>query len=128
MIYMFPETEKANERAKEILEPVKEVYNKPQMTKEQLENLRQVMQKAKEEIDSAENNIKRKVSVRTRWRRFAVTAAAFVAVFIILPNTSASAAYAMGELPSSARRESGTKGRQYDSGRHKTEYLPLEKR
>ena len=99
MIYMFPETEKANERAKEILEPVKEVYNKPQMTKEQLENLRQVMQKAKEEIDSAENNIKRKVSVRTRWRRFAVTAAAFVAVFIILPNTSASAAYAMGELP-----------------------------
>ncbi len=99
MIYIFPETEKANEQAKEILEPVREVYEKPQMTGEQLEKLRQVMQKAKEDIVFEEKNTKHKIRANKKWRRFAATAAAVIASFVILPNTSATAAYAMGELP-----------------------------
>ena len=75
MIYIFPETEKANERAREVLKSVKEEYQKPQMSEEQLEGLRQVMQKAKEEVSAEEKVSKKKERNRIEWRKFAATAA-----------------------------------------------------
>lgn len=95
MIYIFPETEKANERAREVLKNVKEEYQKPQMSEEQLESLRQTMQRAKAEGKSEEKRERNK----RRWTRAAAVAAVFAAFMIILPNTSATVAYAMSELP-----------------------------
>ena len=95
MIYIFPETEKANERAREVLESVKEEYQKPKMSEEQLEALRQTMQKAKKEVRSEEKKERSKI----RWAKTVATAAACIAAFIILPNTSATVAYAMRQMP-----------------------------
>lgn len=91
MIYDFNETKEQNDLVENQLLTLKENYIKSEMSKEQLEKLRAVIEDAKM-TDRKEQNKK--------WmRRFAVTAAALVGAFIILPNTSATVAYAMEQIP-----------------------------
>ena len=99
MIYIFPETEKMNEHVGEVLKPLKEAYEKPKMSKMQLESLCQVIQQAKAEVNMEEQATRKKFFAKTSWAKVVATAAVFVAMFIILPNTSATVAYAMGEIP-----------------------------
>lgn len=91
MIYDLYETKKQNDLVEGQLLALKEDYKKPKMSKEQLEKLRAVMEDAKM-TDGREQNKK-------SMRRFAVTAAAFVGAFMILPNTSATVAHAMEQIP-----------------------------
>lgn len=91
MIYNFYETKKQNDLVESQLLTLKEDYIKTEMSKEQLEKLRAVMEDAKM-TDRKEQNQK-------RMRRFAVTAAALVGAFVILPNTSVTVAHAMEQIP-----------------------------
>lgn len=74
------------------LKDIKSVYETPKMTERQLENMKQKIAQAKME-NSSERNKKNKVV------KFMATAAAVVAVFVILPNTSANVAHAMENIP-----------------------------
>lgn len=91
MIFDFNETKKQNDLVESQLLALKEDYIKSEMSKEQLEKLRAVMEDAKM-TDRKEQNKKRMC-------RFAVTAAALVGAFMILPNTSATVAHAMEQIP-----------------------------
>lgn len=74
------------------LKDIKSVYETPKMTERQLENMKQKIAQAKME-NSSERNKKNKVV------KFTATVAAAVAVFVILPNTSANVAHAMENIP-----------------------------
>ena len=76
MIFDFNETKKQNDLVESQLLALKEDYIKSEMSKEQLEKLRAVMEDAKM-TDRKEQNKKRMC-------RFAVTAAALVGAFMIL--------------------------------------------
>lgn len=70
---------------------LKEDYRKIQMSEEQVKKL----QKKMEEAEMADK--KEKGKAKMGW--YAVTAAAFVGAFLILPNTSVTVAHAMGKIP-----------------------------
>ena len=73
------------------LDAIKGEYMKPQMSQGQVERLRAVMNQAK-----ADN---KKARIRSALVKFGATAAAVMAAFVILPNTSANVAYAMEQIP-----------------------------
>lgn len=73
------------------MKPLKEQYLEQEMSQEQLLKLQSAMSRAK-----AEN---RRDRIRKQAVRYASTAAALVAAFVILPNTSATVAHAMGQIP-----------------------------
>lgn len=70
---------------------LKKSYNEPHMTEGQVEKMKEKMQEAK-----LENRREQKKKVPMR---IATVAAAAVAAFVILPNTSANIAYAMEQIP-----------------------------
>lgn len=83
------ETGKENNRA--AFESLKKEYKEVQMSEEQRRDLEIVMQQAKKE--------NREERSRMKTMRYVTTAAAVMLVFLILPNTSATAAYAMEKIP-----------------------------
>lgn len=91
MIYKFPEIVEQNGQVEKELQLLKKEYQKPQMSKEQLENLRAKMEEAK--------RMNRKQRNKAGMLKVAATAAAFAAAFLILPNTSATIAHAMEQIP-----------------------------
>lgn len=91
MIYNFTEMKKQNESMEEELQVLKRNYQKPQMSKNQLERLRKKMEEA-DMANRRENSKKRAI-------RFGAAAAAIVGAFLILPNTSADIAHAMEQIP-----------------------------
>ena len=80
-----------NEKSKE-LETSKQAYEQPHMSERQIESMKKKIEEAKME-NRRENRKSRAMS------KFAVTAAAVAAAFVILPNTSAGVAYAMENIP-----------------------------
>lgn len=74
---------------------LKKSYNEPHMTEGQVEKMKERIQEAK-----LENRREQKKKVlRKRQLHIATVAAAAVAAFVILPNTSANIAYAMEQIP-----------------------------
>lgn len=88
MIYNFYEKIKHNDWLENELQSLKKDYQKPQMTEEQLKNLQKKMKEAGVE------NMKRGY----RMIKFTASAALIVG-FMALPNTSATIAHAMGQIP-----------------------------
>lgn len=93
MIYIFPETNEANERTEKVLRNVKREYQKQHMSQEQLECLRQTITRAKEET-----NIQKRRFVH-KWEKVFAMASVITLLFLVLPNTSYEIAYAMEQLP-----------------------------
>lgn len=91
MIRDFSDASKEKEQVEERLHMLKEEYLKPQMSEEQLIRLKIKMQEA-----VMDNKKKRS---KARGMKFAAAAAALLAAFVILPNTSASVAHAMEQIP-----------------------------
>ncbi|MDE5867229.1 MAG: DUF3298 domain-containing protein, partial [Lachnospiraceae bacterium] len=83
--------EKLDDSVKEIIHLLKEEYDKPQMSQEQLGELRAKMKEA----DRMNNKERR----NAKFIRLAVAVAVLVGVFMILPNTSAAVANAMEQIP-----------------------------
>lgn len=79
-----------NEKDLKKIEDMKRGYREVQMSEEQLEKMKRRMSEAGKEK-------RRKVNQKVM--RNIVAAAAVVAVFIVVPNTSAKAAYAMSNIP-----------------------------
>lgn len=73
------------------LETLRTSYESRHMPQERVEQMKQEMERAK-----MKNRKEEKV---THWKRGVGIAAAVLAVFIILPNTSASVAHAMSDIP-----------------------------
>lgn len=91
MIYNDSERKKQDELLEDELMVLKKEYYKPQMPKEQLEELRRKIERA-----GMEN---RKQYNKGRIIKVAAAVAACIGAFVILPNTSGTVAHAMGELP-----------------------------
>lgn len=91
MIDNFSEKKLQNDLVEEKLLSLKEEYQKPEMSKEQLDRLCQKMEEAKME-NRKERNKKRMIKI-------SAAAAVLVGAFLILPNTSATVAYAMEQIP-----------------------------
>ncbi len=91
MIRDFSDASKEREQMEEELRTLKKEYLRPRMSEEQLEGLKMKMQEA-----DMENRRERS---KMRGIRFTATAAALLAAFVILPNTSASVAHAMERIP-----------------------------
>lgn len=91
MIYDLSEVLKQNEAVEKRLLSMKEDYHKPQMSDEQFEKLYRTMKEAKMS--------ERKERKKQRTIKVAATAAALVGAFVILPNTSATIAHAMEQIP-----------------------------
>ena len=91
MIYDLSEVIKQNEAVEKRLLSMKEDYQKPQMSDEQFEKLYRTMKEAKIS--------ERKERTKQRTIKVAATAAALVGAFVILPNTSATIAHAMEQIP-----------------------------
>lgn len=70
---------------------IREEYREQEMSRKQLEEMKKQMEKAKTEQEK-----RYKITV---WRRYAAVAAGLVLAFIIVPNTSSGAAYAMSRIP-----------------------------
>ena len=81
---------KRNENDLEKIEMMKKEYQKVQMTEEQLEKMKEKIALAKEE---------KEMKNRKHVMRNITVAAAAVAIFILLPNTSGKVAYAMSNIP-----------------------------
>lgn len=82
---------KSDDSVEEILQLLKEEYKKPQMSQEQLGELRKKMKEA--------DRMNKKEHRDRRIRRFVAAAASVVGIFMILPNTSAVVANAMEQIP-----------------------------
>lgn len=91
MKYKFSEIKHQNGSVEEELQAFKKEYQKIQMSEKQLEELQKKMEEAKME--------NRKEQKKKRRMRFAAAAAVFVGAFLVLPNTSATIAHAMGQIP-----------------------------
>ncbi len=91
MVYNFSERKELNEKVEKELFRMKKVYQETEMSDMQVARLRQKMEEAKK-INKRENN--KKWMVRT-----AAMAAVMMGIFVILPNTSASVAHAMEQIP-----------------------------
>lgn len=89
MMYDFSEKKKEQEFIEEKLLGMKQKYGELQMSEQQLQNLQMRMEEAKME---------KKARYNTKMTKFIVAAAA-VATFVILPNTTASVAHAMEQIP-----------------------------
>ncbi|MBE5851589.1 MAG: DUF3298 domain-containing protein [Lachnospiraceae bacterium] len=89
-MYDFSEKKKEQELIEEKLLDAKQKYGELQMSEQQLRDLQMRMEEAKMEKSKARYN--------TKMTKFIVAAAA-VATFVILPNTSASIAHAMEQIP-----------------------------
>ncbi|MGN0168326.1 MAG: RsiV family protein [Acetatifactor sp.] len=87
----FSKMEQPDEWAAEALRDLKTEYCKPEMSEEQLDKLKLKIQEA--------NMANRKERRKKRVAGLVAAAAALVAVFVILPNTSASVAHAMEQIP-----------------------------
>lgn len=72
------------------MENLKQEYSEIQMSEEQVEEMKRRMSEAGKE---------KRMKVNKKVMRNIVAAAAVVAVFIVVPNTSAKAAYAMSNIP-----------------------------
>lgn len=80
--------EEADHKLKEELQLLKREYQKPEMSKEQFKNLQVRIQEAKE------------MGKREQRKKIGLTAAAAaIGMILILPNTSAGIAHAMGQIP-----------------------------
>lgn len=90
MIYNFSEMKKQNDRLEDELQLLKKEYQKPQMTKVQLEDLQLKMKEADMEY--------KKMHRKTVIAKF-TAAAALITGFLVLPNTSSTVAHAMGQIP-----------------------------
>ena len=90
MIYNFTERRKQNDWLEDELQLLKKEYQKPEMSEKQLERMKKNMEGAGMESKNA--------GKRSKTAKFAA-AAALVAGFMVLPNTSAAAARAMGQIP-----------------------------
>lgn len=90
MLYNFSRIKKQNDWLEDELLQLKKEYNRLQMTDVQLEMLRKKMG----ETDMEMNKNRKKSGIIK-----CTVAAALVAGFMALPNTSASIAYAMGQIP-----------------------------
>lgn len=90
MTYSFSEIKKQDELIEEKLQNLKREYKELQMPEQHVDMLREKMRKAKLD-DRIEN--------KKRMKQYAATAAALIGAFIILPNTSATVAYAMEQMP-----------------------------
>lgn len=97
MIYSFSEGRKKDALLEEELGKLKKRYLEPEMSVEQLEALRLRMKEAN--MDNRKNRNTQKRRNQIRGIKFAATAAALAAAFLILPNTSASIAHAMEQIP-----------------------------
>lgn len=91
MIYQFGERKDLNEKVEKELLRMKESLQKQEMSSVELTKLKMKMKEAKR-MEQRERNKKRII-------RTASAAAAIVAAFVILPNTSASIASAMERIP-----------------------------
>ena len=91
MIYNFTEMKKRNESMEEELQALKKNYQKTQMSNNQLDKLRKRMEEAN--MENRRDKRKKKMIQAT------AAAAAIVGAFLILPNTSASIAHAMEQIP-----------------------------
>lgn len=91
MIYDFNERKQQNEYVENRLSAYRGKYNAHQMSRWQVKKLRAGM---KEEIKR-----QRRAHFLRRMSKAAATAAALAAAFLILPNTSASVAHAMEQIP-----------------------------
>ena len=78
------------------VEDLKQEYHNIKMNEEQVKQLKDRMNQAK--TDKTNSNVKQSRN-RTYWQRGLATAAAVALVVVALPNTSASVAKAMGEIP-----------------------------
>lgn len=91
MVYNFSEIKKQNEAVEQELQVLKQDYQKHRMSKGQLEGLRKRMEEA--------NMEKRKERSKRKMMKVMASAAGLAAAFMILPNTSASVAHAMEQIP-----------------------------
>lgn len=92
-----------NRKDYERLEQVKQQYKQINMSKEQVEQMQKRIEEAKQEKQQAERKqqLQRKPAGRKKplSLKIGLTAAAAAAAFILLPNISKDAAYAMSRLP-----------------------------
>ncbi len=92
-----------NRKDYERLEQVKQQYKQINMSKEQVEQMKKRIEEAKQEKQQAERKqqLQRKPAGRKKplSLKIGLTAAAAAAAFILLPNISKDAAYAMSRLP-----------------------------
>ncbi len=92
-----------NRKDYERLEQVKQQYKQINMSKEQVEQMKKRIEEAKQEKQQAERKqqLQRKPAGRKKplALKIGLTAAAAAAAFILLPNISKDAAYAMSRLP-----------------------------
>lgn len=109
------ETDDQTKKEKEALQSLSKNYHKPEMSKKQFEELQKKMEEAK--------NDNRRKRLQSRLVKLASTAAAFLAVFIILPNVSSSIAYAMEQVPviRSIVKAVTFRNYEYEDTRHKAE-------
>ena len=91
MIYNFGDRKDLNEKLEKELLRMKEVYQKQEMSAAELAKLKKKMKEARRMEQRARN--------KKRIIRTVSAAAAVVAAFVILPNTSASIALAMEQIP-----------------------------
>ena len=91
MTYNFSEIKKQDELIEEKIQNLKREYKELQMSEQHMDMLREKMKEAK--LDD------RKEKNKKRMKQYAATAAALIGAFIILPNTSATVAYAMEQMP-----------------------------
>lgn len=91
MRYHVSETNKQDDLVEERLKALKEEYHSPRMSKQQLVELKKRMEDANM-TDKKDFNKKRIV-------KYTAAAAAFIAAFVILPNTSETISYAMEQIP-----------------------------
>ncbi len=91
MVYNFSERKDLNEKVEKKLLLMKEEYQSMEMSASQREKLLKTMEEAKK-MNRTEANKK-------RIARASAIAAVFAGIFVLLPNTSASIAHAMEQLP-----------------------------
>lgn len=91
MVYHFSEMKEQNELLESELQIMKEDYRSREMSREQFKMLRETMEEAKR-MNRREKNKKRILGA-------AAAAAVLMGAFVLLPNTSASIAHAMEQIP-----------------------------
>ena len=91
MIYNFSEAKRENDVVEKELLELKKEYEKPKMSQEQLEKLKLKMEEANMENKKGNKKVMGKVAV--------AAAAVVVGGFTLLPNTSATIAHAMEQIP-----------------------------
>lgn len=91
MIHNFSEIKEQNALVESRLQAFKAQYQARQMSQEQAAQLLRIIEE--------EKYMNKRKNLRNNMIKCAATAAALIGAFIILPNTSAGVAHAMGQLP-----------------------------